>query len=367
LRSGDGPEMNKNMQTVGKIKIPRFTRIVILNVGLVLVLFGCAGGGAERPFAKLANDRTAVRISLVSIVGLPESKISTFKQALLTAGSRRNIAITDGPGDVGSLALRGSFAVQPAASDPSLAYRWTLTDEAGNLLQSIVAHERALAVGSDMWAAVSPAVMGRAAAYTAERLSSRLAQLGYATQAGGIPPPLDAFASARPGSEKDVDFETLLGPGRANPSVISAEAAVDDNATNRMSSVRDKQALAAKANYQIKSVAVLRVKGSPGSGDAELTEALRKTLRTAGWPVISEPRADALTIGGNVELGETDGRAQRVSLVWTISAPDGKVLGTISQSNTVPAGVVDHGWGDTAIAVAEAAALGIFDVVEKLR
>jgi hypothetical protein len=87
----------------------------------------------------------------------------------------------------------------------------------------------------------------------------------------------------------------------------------------------------------------------------------------AGWPVISAPRADALTIGGKVKVDDAAGNAQRVSLAWTVSAPDGKVLGTISQSNTVPAGSIDLGWGDTAVMVAEAAALGIFDLVKKLR
>ena len=55
-----------------------------------------------------------------------------------------------------------------------------------------------------------------------------------------------------------------------------------------------------------------------------------------------------------------------MSLAWTITAPNGKVLGTISQSNMVPVGSIDLGWGDTAIQVAEAAALGIFDLVKKL-
>ena len=67
-----------------------------------------------------------------------------------------------------------------------------------------------------------PVVLGRVAAYTAENLSSRLSQLGYATQIGGVPPPVDAFAQAMPGAEKDIDFETLLGPGRGDPAVMAA-------------------------------------------------------------------------------------------------------------------------------------------------
>src|SRR3546814_1904922 len=44
---------------------------------------------------------------------------------------------------------------------------------------------------------ISPTVLQRIAAYTAESLSSRLSQLGYATEVGGIPPPLETYAQAR--------------------------------------------------------------------------------------------------------------------------------------------------------------------------
>ena len=65
-------------------------------------------------------------------------------------------------------------------------------------------------------------MLQRVAAYTAESLSSRLSQLGYATQVGGLPPPLDSFAQAQPGAEKDIDYETLQGPGRVDPAVLAA-------------------------------------------------------------------------------------------------------------------------------------------------
>jgi hypothetical protein len=123
----------------------------------------------------------------------------------------------------------------------------------------------------------------------------------------------------------------------------------------------------AKADYEIKAVAVVPVKGSPGNGDSELTEAMRRTLKTAGWPVVSAPRPDALTINGMVKVDKPFGSSQRVSLDWTVSAPNGKILGVISQSNLVPAGSIDGGFGAAAIQVTEAAALGIFDVVKKLR
>jgi hypothetical protein len=117
---------------------------------------------------------------------------------------------------------------------------------------------------------------------------------------------------------------------------------------------------------EIRAVAVVPVKGSPGGGDAELTAAMRKTLSAAGWPVVSKPQADALTIVGRVKVA-AKGKSQTVSLRWEVQSPDGKTLGDVKQSNEVPAGALDQGWGPAALAVAEAAASGIFDIVTRYR
>ena len=68
---------------------------------------------------------------------------------------------------------------------------------------------------------------------------------------------------------------------------------------------------------EIRAVAVVPVKGSPGGGDAELTAAMRKTLSAAGWPVVSKPQPDALTVVGRVKV-EPKGEGQTVSLRWEV-------------------------------------------------
>lgn len=359
---------------------------------LVALLASCASGGSK-PFAKVdgsPNGKPAPPITLVSVSGLPNDKMQALKDALAASAGKRDMAIVEGSFDSGTFGLTGNFSLQSLGSEVSLAYRWTLTDRSGKVLHSIAADERAPVAGIDPWAAVTPVVLGRVAAYTAENISSRLSQLGYATQIGGVPPPVDAFAQALPGAENDIDFETLLGPGhgdRGDPAVMAAASPAPDPHTQTIGpaepvphtaiAANDPEAAATdamaakpkpqKADFQIKAVAVVPVNGSPGDGDAQLTAAMRKTLKTAGWPVLTAPRADALTINGKVKVEKPFGSSQRVSLAWTVSAPNGKILGTISQSNLVPAGSIDLGFGDAAIQVAEAAALGIFDVVKKLR
>ena len=118
---------------------------------------------------------------------------------------------------------------------------------------------------------------------------------------------------------------------------------------------------------QIRAVAVMPVKGSPGSGDAELTAAMRKTLIDAGWPVVTKRQPDALTIVGRVKVDDKTSAQQSVSVRWEVQSPDGKTLGDVSQANNVPRGALDAGWGMAAFAVAEAAASGIFDIVNRFQ
>jgi hypothetical protein len=69
---------------------------------------------------------------------------------------------------------------------------------------------------------------------------------------------------------------------------------------------------------------------------------------------------------GRVKVA-TKGEAQSVSLRWEVKSPDGKTLGDVKQANDVPLGSLDQGWGPAALAVAEAAATGIFDIVKRYR
>ena len=118
---------------------------------------------------------------------------------------------------------------------------------------------------------------------------------------------------------------------------------------------------------KIATVAVLGVTGAPGKGNAELARALRLVLRKAGWPVYAKKRPDSMTITGRVALGPKTPRGQRVHLTWTVRAPNGKVLGTIEQSNVVEPGSLDAGFGPAALPAAEGAAQGIFNLVRRLR
>jgi hypothetical protein len=180
-------------------------------------------------------------------------------------------------------------------------------------------------------------------------------------QSGIVNPPWEALVQAGPGAENDLDLETLDGPDAAVPPpplIAEAEAAGQDQVEPLPAPKKpDKNAVA------IKAVAVPSVQGAAGQGNAELTQAMREVLRNAGWPVVNAQNASALTIRGKVKSVRS-GAVETVQLAWVVTTPDGKTLGDISQSNEVPAGSLDKGWGENARLATEAAATGIFKLIQ---
>jgi hypothetical protein len=179
---------------------------------------------------------------------------------------------------------------------------------------------------------------------------------GIQNQSPLLRPPWEALVQAGPGAEKDVDYETLNGTPQA-----PAEIAQVPNAEPV---VEDEKVVAKPTGPEIKAVSVLPVKGQ---GGVELTAAMRKVLKEAGWPVLNSPRPDALTIQGQVSVDAASNGQQLVHLAWVVSTPKGAKLGDVNQANPVPAGTLDRGWGENAGFAAQAAASGIFKLIEKYR
>jgi hypothetical protein len=179
-----------------------------------------------------------------------------------------------------------------------------------------------------------------------------------------INPPWEALVQAGPGADKELDLETLNGPAAAEPPpplIAEAEAAGRaEELPEPKPKVPQKNAVA------IKSVAVPQVTGAASKGNAELTQAMRQVLRDAGWPVVNAPAANALTIRGKVQSVRA-GSVEKVNLAWLVTTPDGKVLGDITQANDVPAGSMANGWGENARFATEAAATGIFKLIQNYR
>ncbi len=195
------------------------------------------------------------------------------------------------------------------------------------------------------------------------------------TDSQTVHPPWEALVQAEPGAENDIDLETLNGPmlkplqaTLPEPPAEEVETTSDTSEPVAAPDVKAKpKDKPKKQDVTIKAVAVPAVTGAPGKGNAELATAMRDVLKQAGWPVLLSKRKDALTITGNVVLATANGGVQKIKLVWVVATPDGKVLGDIIQENEVPVGSLDAGFGENAGFAVEAAAAGIFELIQKFR
>lgn len=403
----------------------------VLALALVLLLSGCSAGSLLSDSGSAPGGapkgKTVPPIAFQQISGIPPGKLTTLKQSLASAGGQHDIGFVEGSFQQGVFSLGGSIRAIPGNAGVRVVYEWQFRDADGVLVDTLTGEDNAgVYSGSDPWGAVTPEVLDRVARRTADMMAQKLAAMGYAARLTSLTsPPPALFARAGADAGRQIDFETVHGPGLAEigttqlanadqvveheeiapwvaavspipgeqlmPQVTVSDdgraatpPATDDIGGPVVASAEPgsaeapagkkpvKQATAvpatAKADQQpIRAVAVVPVKGSPGPGDAELTSAMRRTLSEAGWPVVSKPQADALTIEGRVKLTGKDAKTQSVALRWLVKTPDGKVLGDVKQANDVPAGSLDAGWGGAATAVAEAAATGIFDVVKRYR
>lgn len=358
-------------------------------------------------------------VTYQQIAGIPPDKLAVFRQSLAAAGGQHDIGFVEGTLASGAFSLGGSIRAIAGNAGVRVVYEWQFRDADGVLVDTLTGEDNAgVYSGPDPWGAVTPDVLDRVARRTADLMAQRLSAMGYAARLSSLTsPPAELFARAGPTAGLQIDFETVHGPGLAEigttqfanadqvvehedikpwvadvspipgeelmPKLAvsddgraAAPPATDDTgevavaaapAARTVKQVTPVPATAKPGQVAIRAVAVVPVRGSPGSGDDELTSAMRKALSEAGWPVVSKPASDALTIEGRVRLAVRDDRTQSVSLRWLIKSPAGKVLGDVKQANDVPAGSLDAGWGEAATAVAEAAATGIFDVVKRYR
>jgi hypothetical protein len=178
-----------------------------------------------------------------------------------------------------------------------------------------------------------------------------------------VRPPWETFVKAGPGAEKELDLETLNGPGGTFASGTTPEEPTEQQVAQNEPPPKP----AKKSDKKGTVIAAVAVPPVQGNGGKELTAAMRQVLRDAGWPVINAPREDALTIRGKVTLAKPKGATQNVKLVWSVFTPDGKKLGDVNQSNDLPAGSLAKGWGDNARYATEAAAEAVAKLVQGYR
>ena len=78
-----------------------------------------------------------------------------------------------------------------------------------------------------------------------------------------------------------------------------------------------------------------------------------------------QPIGADFTVQGEVRMVTDRRRQQRVEIQWIINDATGHDLGRVVQLNDIPAGSLDHYWGDVAMVVAQEASGGVNDVIQR--
>ncbi len=112
-------------------------------------------------------------------------------------------------------------------------------------------------------------------------------------------------------------------------------------------------------------VMVADVTGAPGDGDDALTRQMRTHLALLGPTVQTTAAGADYTVQGEVKAVPIPDHKQRIEIQWMIKNAAGNDLGKVVQLNEIPAGTLDHFWGDVAVVVATEASGGVNDVIKR--
>lgn len=112
-------------------------------------------------------------------------------------------------------------------------------------------------------------------------------------------------------------------------------------------------------------VDVAEVTGAPGDGNEALTHQMRARLAVQGPVVLTTPTGADFIVQGVVKVAPVPRRQERVEIQWIIKTALGDERGRVIQLNEIPAGTLDHYWGDVAVVVATEASNGVADVIRR--
>jgi hypothetical protein len=154
-------------------------------------------------------------------------------------------------------------------------------------------------------------------------------------------------------------------PARAGAAGLSRVA--QETAMAMAEHLQPNPATSAPTTIALRRVVIGDVTGAPGgeNGSRALTRALSYALQRVKVPVADKADSDTLAVNGSVKVTPRSGQVRNVAFRWTVNNTEGTELGKVDMANDVPVEYLDRGWAELANAVAEAAADGIADIVER--
>jgi hypothetical protein len=322
---------------------------------LAIGLGGCEtatslfGSSSDTPTASVASPpptaapTQTAQLAIAPVIGPPESVSKELQSKLIADIERQNIRVAKSPDEPAEYTLRGYVvsSLEKKGQKAKISYIWDVTDSSGKGVHRVSGEETAKGgQGTDPWSAVTPPVIDAIATKTVSSLASWLPAHSGAAVASAGSGLVQTAAATQPGL-----------PSAQPAAIAAAPAAAPAPVTGSIGRVG-----AVKARVPI-------VTGAPGDGSSSLRSAIQRELAKNGVALGDTPSPQTYTVEGKVALGAGADGKQPITIDWSVSDPNGKKLGTVSQKNEVPQGSLDGAWGKTADAAAAAAAQGILKLL----
>lgn len=317
-------------------------------------------GEVDSPLLKLADP---AGIALMQLDDFPAAGQKRFQEALIDQLHRAEVPATVGSGNAQSYRLVGQAIDRPTEDGREVLIHWRMTDAAGQARGNHVVRR---IVDPKAWDSGDPALMRELARGSTAGILSLLPDRNQALaqappqrrgsdQPSSIVPPMGTRLAASP-----------RPPQRPQVAQATPRPSANSQAATGPAIAERKDGAAKDAGGEQPPVALRPIEGAPGDGDESLRKAMQYFLGRQSINVVSEYDAPAAIVAGEVFVRPVGSRQQDVRVDWTVYAPDGRRLGTVGQSNRIPAGQLDGKWGDIAFAVAEGAVQGLNELFEQI-
>lgn len=106
---------------------------------------------------------------------------------------------------------------------------------------------------------------------------------------------------------------------------------------------------------------------APGDGDRLLASAVRKDLPDRTLVLLPTKQDADFSVLGEVQVSPAEAGRLKVELQWVVSDAQGRERGRVVQLNEVPAATIEPSWAGVAPTIADQAALGLRQLIEKAR
>jgi hypothetical protein len=330
-----------------------------LAVVIGLAGFGLAGCGGSifgspsevaqdaTPAPSAVEQASVARVVINSVVGPPDELGKQLRQEFTSALGVQRVAVSE-KNEGADYQLRPYVVAAKEKSGTKLSYVMDVTDTKTNQRVSRFTGEEVVpsAASKDTWAAVTPAVMRSIATKATGSFVSWLPAATPVASAVAAPPPAGVGGGAA---------ETATAPpAKAARPATKLAAGTPPPATGSIAKDMAPMAL------------VPAVSGAPGDGSKTLAASIQRELKSKGYALADRPSPAAYRVEGAVTMGQPRGGKQSIQIEWVVKDPHGKRLGTVSQKNEVPEGLLDGAWGGTADQAAGAAAKGIVELLPRL-